>query len=117
MNEITPKSEYISQIKAAEYLHANVITKIAYKNHKLNNTIENIDKIIKNKKHKYIYLKYKEILQIRDTFYDKILSEIADNMYLHAKAKIIQKQFRLANTNPDYIICQHRLLHEFYALI
>jgi hypothetical protein len=59
------------------------------------------------------YLNRKEILQIRDKFYDKLLSDIADNMYLHAKVKLIQRQFRLANTNPNYIICQHRLLREF----
>jgi hypothetical protein len=81
--------------------------------------IETINKKIKCSKDKYQiedYMRIREVLQIKDDFYNKIISEIADNMYLHAKAKIIQKQFRLANSNPNNIICQHRLLHEFYAL-
>lgn len=58
----------------------------------------------------------KKMLMMRDKFLEELMHQYAIEQLLHHKAKLIQKCYKEAITNPKYSLCRKRLLLEFQSI-
>jgi hypothetical protein len=82
-----------------------------------------IEKIVENKSHidsiyflRSLISKGLEIEKITN-LYEKLFNEEIEYRYMSAKAKIIQKRFKRAISNPEYALCRARLMREWEDMV